>query len=512
MKNFVSKAFGKLTVGLLLIALQFFWVVFMVYGATMVNSVIELLFEILAVILSLHIANKDIRTSYKMSWIFLILMMPFFGITAYAIFGRPEITKRTRRQMMAVAEYFVPFRKEDPKVKAALYEKDVYAGMRADYISNHVGYPLYYEDSSKYYGRIEDLYEQYLKDLQDAKQFIFLEYFILERGKMFDKILEILEEKAKAGVVVRIIYDDMGCVKTLPSKFVNEMKEKGISCIRFNPFRPMMAVIMNNRDHRKITVIDGKIAYTGGFNLADEYINEVELYGHWKDAGLRLTGSCVWNFTTMFLEMWDYITKEKEDCFLFKPSFKESVTEGKEHGFVQPYGDSPMDNENVGENVYLNLISHAKKAITIFTPYLIIGSEMSTALINAVKTGVDVKIVVPGIPDKKLVYMLTKANFLHLLKGGVKIYTYTPGFLHSKCFLVDDAYAVVGTINLDYRSLYLHFECGTVLYHTPSVLELKQDMLETLEVCKEVELNEIVEKRVYVRMFYGVLKLLSPLF
>ena len=276
-----------------------------------------------------------------------------------------------------------------------------------------------------------------------------------------------------------------------------------------------MSVVMNNRDHRKIAVIDGYIGYTGGFNLADEYINKRERFGYWKDAGIRVTGECVWNFTTMFLEMWTYITKEAEDTSQYRPQNRLcdiKPASGEEPcGFIQPYSDSPMDRENVGENVYLNLIAHAKHYVYIFTPYLILGSEMTTALINAAKSGVDVRLVVPSIPDKKMVYLLTRSNYAPLARGGVKIYEYTPGFIHSKCFVVDDVYATVGTINLDYRSLYLHFECGTFMYRTKAVMQVKQDALDTFAKSREVTLEESEKHLLIVRMFFGVLKLLAPL-
>ncbi|MDD6334624.1 MAG: cardiolipin synthase [Clostridia bacterium] len=516
MKRFLSKLFSKLFLGILIIALQFGWFVYLTYSATTVNSAMNIVFQIIAVALALYVANKDMRTSYKMSWIFLILFLPLFGCPAYFIFGRSGLTKRTRLKMAAVIDRIKTFRAGDRSVEQALEANDFYAGQQSHYLTVNAGYPLYREDSTQYFSRIEDLYQQLLTDLRGAKQFIFMEYFIIEQGKMFDSILEILEEKAAAGVDVRLVYDDVGCIQTLPPKFYLTLEAKGIHTAVFNPFRPILSIIMNNRDHRKITVIDGKTAYTGGFNLADEYINAKQKFGYWKDAGIRMTGECVWNFTSMFLEMWDFIKGTESDYAFYRSAsipekavIAEKTSEPK--GFIQPYSDSPLDHEDVGENVYLQLIEHAKKYVYIFTPYLIIGSEMKTALINAAKCGVDVRIVVPGIPDKKLVYLLTQANFAHLIQGGVKIYKYEPGFIHSKCFVVDDVYATVGTVNLDYRSLYLHFECGTFQYKTQAVAQVKKDMLETFEVSHEVTLEECQNKFLLVRMFMGALKLFAPL-
>lgn len=538
MKRFASKIFSKLTIGAGIILLQFGWFVYLVYSAKRSSSAANMALEVIAVALALYIANKDMRTSYRMSWIFLVLFLPIFGIPAYFIFGRSGLTKKTRRKMEAVADKVVEYRVEDYKTIQALQQENFYAFQQSHYISARAGYPIYKEEDSNYYSCGEKLYPQLLADLESAKHFIFLEYFIIEQGKMFDPIVNIMERKAKEGVEIRLIYDDVGCIQTLPPKFYQVLQAKGIRCAAFNPFRPVLSIIMNNRDHRKITVIDGKIAYTGGFNLADEYINEKEKFGYWKDAGIRLTGACVWNFTSMFLEIWDYITKTEDDyAFYRKASIPQLGEITRKHllaqkatdmpvaasysdavephvtgaGFVQPYCDSPLDHEDVGENVYLNLIGHAKHYVYIFTPYLIIGSEMATALVNASKCGVDVRIVVPGIPDKKLVYLLTQANFANLIKGGVKIYKYAPGFIHSKCFVVDDVYAAVGTINLDYRSLYLHFECGTFMYRTKAVMQVKQDALATIDQSLLVTLSECQSKKLIVRMFMGALKLFAPL-
>lgn len=544
MKRFASKLFSKLTIGVIIIILQFSWFVYLVYSAKRSSSAANMVFQVCAVALALYIANKDMRTSYRMSWIFLVLFLPIFGIPAYFIFGRSELTKRTRHKMETVVDRVMNYRVEDAPTIEALKQNDFYAFQQSYYISSKAGYPIYREEDSTYYSCGEKLYPQLIEDLKSAKHFIFLEYFIIERGKMFDPIVDILEQKAKEGVEIRLIYDDVGCIQTLPPKYYKILQAKGIHCATFNPFRPVLSIIMNNRDHRKITVIDGKIAYTGGFNLADEYINAKVKFGYWKDAGIRLTGACVWNFTSMFLEIWDYITKSEDDCAFYRkasiPQLGEMTREqllarrsleAPEHegktvaasysyelephmcgaGFVQPYCDSPLDHEDVGENVYLNLIAHAKRYVYIFTPYLIIGSEMTTALINAAKCGVDVRIVVPGVPDKKLVYLLTQANFAHLIKGGVKIYKYAPGFIHSKCFVADDIYAAVGTINLDYRSLYLHFECGTFMYRTKAVMQVKEDALATIDESLLVTLSECQSKKLIVRMFMGALKLFAPL-
>ena len=329
---------------------------------------------------------------------------------------------------------------------------------------------------------------------------------------MYDTLIDALAERAKAGVHVRLIYDDMGCIDEFPRQFYKELQEKGIHVACFNPFRPFLSVIMNNRDHRKIVVIDGKVAYTGGLNIADEYINRITRFGHWKDAGVKVTGDAAWSFTTMFLEMWSFITKGTEDFNRYKCLANENaVLIQQEKGFVQPYGDCPLDKRYLCEAVYLNLINHAKDYVYIFTPYLILGSEIATALINAARSGVDVRIVTPAIPDKKMVFLLTQSNYENLIRGGVKIYQYTPGFIHSKCFVVDDKYASVGTTNLDFRALYLHFECGTLLYKTKSVLDVRNDALRTFELSRCISLEECENKNFFFQLFLSVMRLFSPL-
>jgi cardiolipin synthase len=484
----------------------------MLYTATIESTLAEVTIRVVAIAMCLFIASREMRTSYKLSWVFLILFLPVFGLPAYFIFGRSGLTRKMRRGMEKVSEKISPFRAQDDEICESIKAEDFYAYQQARYLSDVAGYPVYREEDSRYYSSTESLFPQLLADLKSAEHYIFMEYFIVEPGVMFDKILDILKEKAKEGVDVRLICDDVGCIQTLPPKFYKNMREYGIRCVGFNPFRPVLSVIMNNRDHRKIAVIDGWIGYTGGFNLADEYINKKKKFGYWKDAAVRLTGACVWSFTSMFLEMWDYITGEESDYALYRSqSAVELDVPSKEGGYVQPYSDSPLDHEDVGENVYLNLINHAKDYVYIFTPYLILGSEMRTALCNAAKCGVDVRIVVPAIPDKKMVYMLAQSEFSHLIECGVKIYKYTPGFIHSKCFVVDDVQATVGTINLDYRSLYLHFECGTSLYKAEAVMQVKADALKTFEESHEVTYEESMNRLWIVRVFMGVLRLFAPL-
>ena len=510
MKKILNKLFSRLFIFGIIILLQFVWIVYTLFVSTEVYSGAGLLLKVIAVLIALYVVYKDMKPYTKLSWVFLILFLPIIGCPSYFLFGRSDMTKRTRKRLSEIEKMISPLRIQKTEDKEELKKHSSIAYKQSNYISNMGAYPLYREDTSKYYKSGEDMYEDMLRDLRNAREFIFLEFFIMHTGIMFDSIVEILEEKAKEGVQIRLIYDDLGCINNFPSKYYRVLQKKGIHCACFNPIRPFLSIIMNNRDHRKILVIDGKVAYTGGVNLADEYINKVERFGYWKDAGVRLTGECVWSFTTMFLEMWNYITKGSEDYTRFLVTNQEE-RKGEKKGFVQPYGDSPLDKKYVGETVYMNLINHAQEYVYIFTPYLIIGTELASALINAAECGVDVRIVTPGIPDKKLVYLLTQANYEPLIRGGVKIYQYKPGFIHSKCFVVDDEYASVGTINMDFRSLYLHFECGTFMYKTECVQQLKEDALATFEECREIYLEDCENKNIFMQLLLSILHLFSPM-
>ena len=386
--------------------------------------------------------------------------------------------------------------------------KDVSLG-HTSYIKNVARFPMHKNTETKNYSSGEENYADLLKELKKAKKYIFMEYFIIEEGKMWDSILEILEEKASEGVDVRLIYDDMGCISLLPYGYDKTLEKKGIKCIAFNPFKPLVSLVMNNRDHRKITVIDGHTGFTGGINLADEYINEKERFGYWKDTGIMLKGAAVWNLTIMFLEMWNSSRKTDTNYSIYKPEINQTETIVND-GYVQPYGDSPLDGEVVGENVYMNIINSAKEYVYIYTPYLIIDNEMMTALCLAAKKGVDVRIVTPGIPDKKVVFKLTRSYYRQLIEAGVRIYEYTPGFIHAKVFLSDDKIATVGTINMDYRSLYLHFECGVYLYKTKSITSIKEDVFDTLEQSKEFTKEDLKNGRRF-ELWQAILRVFAPL-
>lgn len=510
MKKLIKLVFSRIFVVALAILLELAWIAALVWGISAISTHVARIISILSLFLVLWIVNKKINPSYKLAWTILILTIPFFGVTIYFLFGKSRIAKKMSREFQYVLNRISDLIQEDPEVRAELEEEDKGISNQSQYIRDHAGFPVYKNTITEYYSVGDDMFPAMIEELEKAQHFIFLEYFIINDGRMWQTVLEILERKAKEGVDLRLIYDDMGCATTLPYHFYKQLQSKGIKCASFNPLRPILNIILNNRDHRKILVIDGHTGFTGGINLADEYINEKDRFGHWKDTGIMLKGEAVWNFTVMFLQMWCVITKMKCDFKEYEPHVYHPGPFASD-GFVQPYSDTPLDEEIVGENVYLNIINRAKKYIYICTPYLIIDNEMMTALCLASKSGVEVTILTPGIPDKKMVFLLTQSYYEQLLEAGVKIYEYTPGFLHAKSFVCDDEVGAVGTVNMDYRSLYLHFECGTWMYKSNAIMQIKMDMLGMLPKCKEITLEFCRNRNIVVRGMQSILRLFAPM-
>lgn len=466
--------------------------------------------ELLSLAVVLYIINDKSNPGYKIAWIVPILLLPIFGGLFYLLFGGNKSGWYTKKKMERMAQQIDTYRGSSNEILEEIRAENPDAALQSSYIQNYAYCPPYKNTSATYLPLGEVKFAYLLEELQKAERFIFLEYFILEEGIMWNSVLDILKEKVKQGVDVRVIYDDLGCVMTLPYKYDQKLQSYGIKCQVFNPFIPILSARFNNRDHRKIVVIDGNTAFTGGINLADEYINAYEKHGHWKDSSIMIKGQAVWSFTIMFLSMWDYLNDEEEDFRQFAPTMQQESQESTD-GYIQPYTDNPLDHEPIGETVYLNLINRAKRYVYITTPYLIIDNEMVTALSNAAKSGVDVRIITPHIADKWFVHSVTRAYYESLVENGVKIYEYIPGFIHAKTFAVDDEYATVGSINLDYRSLYLHFECGAWLYRSKVVLDVRDDFLKTLEVCEEITLEKCRKVRWYRRLCRSILRAFAPL-
>ena len=465
---------------------------------------------LLSIIEMMVLLGRKSDPAYKIAWLIPIMAFPLFGGFFYLLFGGVRLSSRTRKKMASIATRTAESLKPDEEKIEAIAAEDPSAGTQCRYIQHGAGFPVYQGTSVEYLPLGEVKFARMVEELEKAEHYIFLEYFILEGGTMWDTILEILRRKAAQGLDVRVIYDDLGSISTLPAHYDRQLEKTGIRACAFNPFLPVLNSRLNNRDHRKICVIDGHIGFTGGINLADEYINAYPKHGHWKDSAILLRGDAVWSLTVMFLTMWDYIRGEDEDYELFRPS-RYQLEPVPDDGYVQPFSDSPLDDEPVGENVYLNLVNKARRYIYITTPYLIISDEMVNALANAAKGGVDVRIITPHVADKWFVHAVTRANYQVLVDQGVKIYEYTPGFIHAKSFVVDDEWGVVGTINLDYRSLYLHFECATWLYRCRCLKDLKEDFLKTQELSGQITSESCRQVSLPNRLIRSLLRMFAPL-
>ena len=510
MKKLIKMLFSRLFIVSILILLQAIILGIGIWKLSEYFVYLYVLFAVISMIVVVYILNKKENPSYKLAWVIPILLFPVFGGLFYLVFGGDKTSKKFKAAIQKAYENTKECLVQDDEILRELNDKDKSISNQFNYIKEYSSFPVYKNTETKYLSPGEEFFEVLKEELKKAKHFIFMEYFIVEEGIMWNSILDILAQKAEEGVDVRVMYDDVGTIKTLPYKYHEKLQKLGIKTIVFNEIQPRLSLKMNNRDHRKITVIDGYIGFTGGINLADEYINQRERFGHWKDAAIMLKGEAVRNLTIMFLQVWNFDKEGQEDydTYLDTTLYEK---EFKDDGYVQPYADSPLDEEIIGENVYLNMIHKARDYVYINTPYLIIDNELVTALTLAAKSGLDIRIVTPHIPDKWYVHLLTRAYYQQLIEAGIKIYEYTPGFIHSKTFVADDELGVVGTINLDYRSLYLHFECGVLMYKSKAVLQIKEDFLKTLEVCLPVTLEECHNVRWHIRLMRSILRCFAPL-
>ncbi|MGG7097139.1 cardiolipin synthase [Clostridium sardiniense] len=510
MRKIFDFLFSRLAIVGFLIFFQLVVLLFGIWKLTESFVYLYVFFFIISVLVVIYIVSRTDNPSYKLAWTIPVLLFPIFGGLFYLIFGGKKMNNKFKRKVEQVYNESKDALIQDEGIINELENIDKSVANQAKYTSKYAMSPVYKNTTTEYLSPGEEFFDCLIKELKKAKRYIFMEYFIVHEGKMWDTILDILEEKAKAGVDVRMIYDDMGCLTTLPYKYNEQIEKRGIKCQVFNPFVPFLSIILNNRDHRKITVIDGHTGFTGGTNLADEYINEIVRFGHWKDASIMIKGEAVWNLTVMFLQVWSFNSGEKinYDEFRVLDNHKLDI---KSDGYVQPYADSPLDDEIVGENVYLNIINKAKDYVYISTPYLIIDNELVTALTLAAKSGVDVRIITPHIEDKWYAHIVTRAYYPQLIKAGVKIYEYTPGFIHSKTVVSDDIVGTVGTINFDYRSLYLHFECGVWLYKTKSVMQIKDDYIKMIDICTRITLEDCRHIKLYDRILTAILRVFAPL-
>ena len=512
MMKILKKLFNRISFMVLVVVLELFLLIkiidwFNSFGA----SVIETVLRLLSLIVILWLVNNSKHLSSDMIWILLIVASPIFGTALYLALGANLFTSRTFYSIVRSTADAQKYYEQDRFVMAELGRQAPDLAGQFKYISASAGFPFYRNREFDYYPSGEEGFPFMLEALRSAKRFIFMEYFIIEEGKMWDSIHEILKEKAAEGLDVRVMYDDLGSFRTLSMGYAKKLEDEGIKCIPFNRINPMLGIIMNHRDHRKILVVDGETAFSGGVNLADEYINERKRFGYWKDNIIRIRGEAVWSYTVMFLTMWNALRNTDADYEAFRacagsegdaesaatsesaPAYSAvpgGSTAGDYDGYIAPYGETPLDNEIVSQDIYMNIINQARNYVYIVTPYLIIDTEFINALILAAKRGVDVRILTPGIPDKKLVWRVTRSYYRLLIEGGVNITEYTPGFVHSKVFVSDDRVATVGTINLDYRSLYLHFENGTYLYGSSKVQDIKHNLMKAMAAGRVVQKGE----------------------
>ncbi len=476
------------------------------------TNLVTVVSKLTALILVIAIYSQYKSASIKMPWIMLMMAAPVVGVSLYLLIGLSGSTKKMRKRYEDIDKVLFQHLPQDPEVLNELRDSAESCFGISDYVLRESRYPVYSGTEVSYFEDAAKGIEAQKKDILAARKFIFMEYFIIEDKESWQEIEDMLALKVSEGVEVRVFYDDIGSVGYVNSSFAKKLEKRGIRCRVFNPMTPFFNLFLNNRDHRKITVIDGEIGYTGGYNIAKEDFNISHPYGTWKDTGVRLKGKAVKAMTATFLEMWNAVRMDdKDDDEHVHKYLPETDFISEQKGFVQFYADNPMDKKPIGEDVYMCMAARAQRYLYFITPYLIITDEMSRTLGLAAKRGVDVRIITPGIPDKKAVYQLTRSYYNRLIRDGVRIFEYTPGFCHAKMSLSDDEVATCGTINLDYRSLYHHFEDGCLIIGHEAVEDIKRDFEETFAQSREVTDKYRSPKRGHIRFIQLVLRLLAPL-
>lgn len=489
------------------VALQVLWHVLLVKWLAPYAPLIVSLLSVAAVFMVLFIVIKRDESTYKLLWLLIILTMPLVGALLYLFFGNKRTAKPLKKRLQGVESSGDPHPLPVGETPFA-GEKRMEQTVR--WLERKTGYPLCKAQPVRYYPLGDDMFPDMLRDMKSAKRSIYIEYFIIEPGQMWDAMLEVLEDKLRQGVDVRVMYDDLGSISSFNFGNARELTQKGIPCVPFNPLLALKGTA-NYRDHRKMLIVDNEIAYSGGINLSDRYINLEHPYGHWKDTGFRLTGEGVHSFTHMFLTFWNAFALKKGEAGTPMPAQQDSAEAPQEtDGYVLSYYDSPLEHDATSNQLFIDLLSQSTDYAWFFTPYLMLGDDLMAAMLAAARRGVDVRIIMPGIPDKKLIFRMSRSFYQVLLNGGVKIYEYTPGFVHAKSFVSDDKVATIGTVNLDYRSLFLHFENNSLFYRAGIVEKIKEDFLATQALCSEVQ---PYDKKRYSRRWAvdGLLRIFAPL-
>ena len=508
-KGIFNILFSRLFILVMLVAIQL-----VVFAATVTYmkdyaTYIYALFLILGIGSVIYLINSTSNPNFKLTWILLIMATPIVGAVFYIYVKTQPGTAYLKKRFADLNKATKPYMLQDKDVlEDVRISKPANANL-VSYLNHSISYPMYRNTTVEYFASGEEKFQTLKQELLKAEEYIFMEYFIVEKGVMWNEILDILKEKVWQGVDVRFMYDGMCSMQLVPYHYDKELRRAGIKCKQFSPIRPILSSHQNNRDHRKICVIDGKVAFTGGINLADEYINKKERFGHWKDTAIMLKGDAVQSFTMMFLQMWNVTEKRVEDYSRYLTTKSQDMK--RELGFVLPYADSPYDDKNVGEQVYLHILNHAKKYVHIMTPYLILDDDMLATLEYVAECGVEVIILMPHIPDKWYAFAVARTYYESLIKAGVQIYEYTPGFVHAKVFVSDNDTATVGTVNLDYRSLYHHFECGAFIYNNPVVWDIEKDFQNTLEKSQKITLEDVKNRSVVQKVCGRLLRLIAPL-
>lgn len=493
------------------IILEIAWVIVLVNKLHDQYPWVDISIRVLAVVLALAIFSRYQTANMKMPWLMLVMGFPIVGSVLYLMVGLSGSTRRMRRRYAAIDEKLLPRLQQDEETFAEIARRDQSVANQARYIYDYAKYPIYRNTKVEFFAEASEGLESQKKALREAKSFIFMEYHAIEDKESFAGIRSILKEKAQEGVEVRVFYDDLGSIAFINKDFIRRLEEDGIHCRAFNPMIPLVNFFLNNRDHRKITVVDGNVGYTGGYNIANEYFGITHPYGHWKDTGIRLEGEAVRSMTVTFLEMWNAVKDSDIDDTNFDRFLRPAAYTGSVRGYVQPYADNPIDDEQVGENVYMNIVNNAVDYVYFMTPYLILTDEMTHVMGLAAKRGVDVRIITPGIPDKRIVYGCTRSSYANLVRSGVRIFEYKPGFCHAKQCVSDGKVATCGTINLDYRSLYHHFENGCLLYDCDAVRDIRRDFDRTFPQCREMTEKYKYGRPVRTRIWNVVLRLIAPL-
>ena len=516
MRKICRVLFSRYFISGVLILAELLLISYVLWQAYEYSWLAFVIFSLINVISLLSLVNKDANPEYKVSWLVVIMLIPPFGAALYAIFYSRRMSRRSARYMKDVQENLEVFRDEgDGEVRDVEFEllkkaSRLAAGKAHSIMNDDTLASVYCDSASTFYPDGKEMYEAMLSDIRCAKRYIFLEYFIIEEGVMWEGIHSQLLEKVREGVEVRLLYDDIGCMRTLPQKFYRILCSEGIRCKRFSPVSPRLSTAHNNRDHRKILIVDGKAAYTGGINIADEYINAKERFGHWKDGGIRIEGRAVSGFLKMFLSSWDHTSGELSDAALYADTV--SAARESDGGFYLPFGSgpAPIYSRPVGKNALLNLINQAERYFYVTTPYLIVDYDLTESLANAAGRGVDVRIITPRLADKRLVKLMTKSAYPYLIRSGVRIYEYAPGFIHEKTVVCDDAYAIVGTINLDYRSLVHHYEDAVWIYGSPTVLKIREEFMKTVSVSNQKDSKE-ARLSLAERITRNLIRIFAPL-